>query len=116
MEDITGEQGRRISQVVNGARSGNELDVLQAWHAYLEEHVDFPFAAVVREGSSGPIGAGEHVTVEGVVTLDEAFGTIVSVKYRLDIYKLPLRDLEVTVASDETVQAVGDYEMWMGKR
>ena len=116
MEDITGEQGRRISQVVNAARSGNESDVLRAWHAYLEQHVAFPFAAVVREGSSGPIPASEHVTVVAMVELDEAFGTIVSVKYRLDIYKLPLRDLEVTVASDETVQAVGDYEGWMGRR
>jgi len=116
MEDITGEQGKRIQQVVNGARDGDESDVLRAWHGYLEEHVVFPFAAVVREDSSGPIRAGEHVTVVGMVSLDARFGTIVSVKYRLDIYKLPLRDLEVTVASDETLEAVEDYEVWVGRR
>ena len=115
MEHIGEEQGRRISQVVHSAGSGNESEVLRVWHAYLQEHVVFPFAAVVREDSSGPIRPGEHVTVEGMVSLDEPYGTIVSVKHRLDIYKLPLRDLEAVVASDETVQAVGDYEVWMGR-
>jgi Calcium binding len=113
---LGGEQGKRIQQIVNRAGSGDESDVFRSWHAYLEEHLVFPFAAVVGEDSSGPIRPGERVTVVGIVSLDEPYGTIVSVKHRLDVYQFPLCDLEVTVANDETREVVGDYEVWLGNR
>lgn len=113
---LGGEQGKRIQQIVNRAHSRNESDVFRAWHAYLEEHLVFPFAAVVEEYSSGPIRAGDRVTVLGIVSLDDPYGTIVSVKHRLDIYQLPLCDLKATVANDETQQLIDDYAVWFANR
>jgi len=101
---------------VNRAHSRDEFEVFRTWHAYLEEHLVFPFAAVVGEDSSGPIRPGERVTVEGIVSLDEPYGTIVSVKHRLDVYQFPLCDLEATVANDETLLLVNDYAVWFANR
>lgn len=113
---LGGEQGKRIQQIVNRAHSRDEWEVFRAWHAYLKEHLVFPFAAVVGEDSSGPIRAGERVTVLGIVSLDDPYGTIVSVKHRLDVYDFPLCDLEATVANDETRELVDDYAVWFANR
>src|SRR5437588_7779360 len=43
------EQGRRIQAIVSRAAGRNELAVFRAWHAHLEEHLVFPFAARAEE-------------------------------------------------------------------
>jgi len=52
---LGGEQGKRIRAIVNRAAGHNELAVFRAWHAYLEGHPVFPFAATVVEYQRGPV-------------------------------------------------------------
>jgi hypothetical protein len=52
---LGGEQGKRIQAIVNRAAGHSELAVFRAWHAYLEEHLVFPFAATVVEYQRGPV-------------------------------------------------------------
>ena len=78
---LGGKQGRRIQAIVNRARGHDELAVLRAWHAYLEEHLVFPFEATVEEYQRGPVSQGARITVLSITFLDDTYGTIVAVKH-----------------------------------
>jgi hypothetical protein len=113
---LGGEQGKRIQAIVNRAAGHNELAVLRAWHAYLEEHLVFPFAATVEEYQRGPVRQGARVSVLAITFLDETYGTIVAVKHKHGVNELPLCDLKATEADTETRQLVEDYAMWFANR
>jgi hypothetical protein len=113
---LGGEQGKRIQAIVNRAAGHNELAVFRAWHAYLEEHLVFPFAATVVEYQRGPVRQGARVTVLAVTFLDETYGTIVAVKHKHGVNELPLCDLKATEADAETRQPVEDYAVWFANR
>jgi Calcium binding len=113
---LGGEQGKRIQALVNRAAGHNELAVFRAWHAYLEEHLVFPFAATVVEYQRGPVRQGARVSVLAITFLDETYGTIVAVKHKHGVNELPLCDLKATEADTETRQLVEDYAMWFANR
>jgi len=113
---LGGEQGRRIQAIVNRAASHSELAVFRAWHAYLEEHLVFPFAATVVEYQRGPVHQGARVSALAITFLDETSGTIVAVKHKHGVSELPLCDLKATEADAETRQLVEDYAMWFANR
>jgi Calcium binding len=113
---LGGEQGKRIQAIVNRAAGHNELAVFRAWHAYLEGHLVFPFAATVVEYQRGPVRQGARVTVLAVTFLDETYGTIVAVKHTHGVNELPLCDLKATEADAETRQLVEDYAVWFANR
>ena len=113
---LGGEQGKRIQAIVNRAEGHNILAVFRAWHAYLEEHLVFPFAATVVEYQRGPVRQGARVSVLAITFLDETYGTIVAVKHKHGVNELPLCDLKPTEADAETRQLVEDYAMWFANR
>jgi hypothetical protein len=90
--------------------------VFQAWHAYLEEYLVFPFAATVEEYQRGPVRQGARVSVLAITFLDETYGTIVAVKHKHGVNELPLCDLKATEADTETRQLVEDYAVWFANR
>ncbi len=113
---LGGEQGKRIQQIVNRAKGRDEFAVFRTWHAYLEEHLVFPFAATVEEYQRGPVRQGARVSVLAITFLDETYGTIVAVKHKNGVNELPLCDLKATEADAETRQLVGDYAVWFANR
>ena len=116
---LGGEQGKRIQAIVNraaGQAGHKELAVFRAWHAHLEEHLVFPFAATVVEYQRGPVRQGARVTVLAITFLDETYGTIVAVKHKNGVNELPLCDLKTTEADAETRQLVEDYAVWFANR
>jgi hypothetical protein len=113
---LGGEQGQRIQAIVNRAAGHNELAVFRAWHAYLEEHLVFPFAAIVEEYQRGPVRQGARVSVLAITFLDGTHGTIVEVKHKRGVNELPLCDLKATEADAETRQLVEDYAVWFANR
>jgi hypothetical protein len=113
---LGGEQGQRIQAIVKRAQGRNRFAVFRAWHAYLEEHLVFPFAARVEEYQRGPVRQGTRVTVLAITFLDETYGTIVAVKHKNGVNELPLCDLKATEADAETRQLVEDYAMWFANR
>ena len=110
------EQGQRIQAIVNRAQGHGEFAVFRTWHAYLEEHLVFPFAATVQEYQRGPVRQGARVTVLATTFLDETYGTIVAVKHKNGLNDLPLCDLMATEADAETRQLVEDYAVWFANR
>jgi len=113
---IGGEQGKRIQAIVNSAQSSNDLAILRTWHAYLEKHLVFPFSAKVQEDMSGPLGQGTRMRVMSIVSLDRTEGTIVAVRHKGGINRLPLCDLAATEAGTEIAQLVDDYSVWFANR
>src|SRR5579864_22691 len=113
---LGGEQGQRIQAIVNRAKGHDEFAVFRTWHAYLEEHLVFPFAAIVVEYQRGPVSQGTRVSVLAITFLDETYGTIVAVKHKNGVNELPLCDLKATQADAETRQLVGDYAVWFANR
>ena len=113
---LGGEQGQRIQAIVNQAKSHNEFALFRAWHAYLEEHLVFPFAATVEEYQRGPVRQGARVTVLAVTFLDDTYGTIVTVKHKRGVNELPLCDLKATEADAQTRQLVQDDAVWFANR
>ena len=113
---LGGEQGKRIQAIVNRAEGHNAFAAFRSWHAYLEQHLVFPFAARVEEYQRGPVGQGARVTVLAVTFLDETYGTIVAVKHKNGVNELPLCDLKATEAAVETRQLVEDYAVWFANR
>ena len=113
---LGGEQGQRIQAIVNRAQGHNELAVFRTWHAYLEEHLVFPFEATVEEDQRGPVRQGARVTVLAITFLDKTYGTIVTVKHKRGVNELPLCDLKATEADTETRRLVEDYAVWFANR
>jgi hypothetical protein len=113
---IGGEQGRRIQAIVNSARSRDEFAIFHTWHAYLEKHLVFPFAARVQEEMRGPVRQGARVNVLSITFLDETYGTIVAVKHKNGVHEVPLCDLEAVGTNAETRQMVDDYSVWFANR
>ena len=113
---LGGEQGQRIQAIVNRAKGHDEFAVFRTWHAYLEEHLVFPFAATVEEYQRGPVHQGARVSVLAITFLDETYGTIVAVKHKNGVNELPLCDLKGTEADTETRQLVEDYAEWFANR
>jgi Calcium binding len=113
---IGGEQGKRIQALVNSAKSRDEFALLQTWHAYLVEHLVFPFVARVQEEMRGPVRQGARVNVLAIISLDRTYGTIVAVKHKNGLHELPLCDLEAVGANTETRQVVDDYSVWFANR
>ena len=113
---LGGEQGKRIQEIVNLAQDHDEVAVFRIWHAYLEEHLVFPFAATVEEYQRGPVRQGARVKVLDITFLDETYGTIVATKLKDEVYELPLCDLKVTGADVKMRQLVDDYVVWFANR
>jgi len=113
---LGGEQGQRIQAIVNQAKSHDEFAVFRAWHAYLEQHLVFPFAATVEEYQRGPVRQGARVSVRAITLLDDTYGTIVAVKHKNGLNDLPLCDLKATGADAETQKLVEDYAVWFANR
>ncbi len=113
---LGGEQGQRIHAIVNQAKSHDEFAVFRAWHAYLEQHLVFPFAATVEEYQRGPVRQGARVSVLAITFLDDTYGTIVAVKHKNGVNELPLCDLKATGADAETQKLVEDYAVWFANR
>ena len=113
---LGGEQGKRVQAIVTQAQDQDEFTVFRVWHAYLEEHLVFPFAATVAEDQRGPVRQGARVTVLSITFLDETYGTIAAVKHKHGVHELPLCDLKATEAETETRQLVDDYAVWFANR
>lgn len=113
---LGGEQGKRIQEIMNQVQDHDEGTAFRIWHAYLEEHLVFPFTATVAEYQRGPVRQGARVKVLDITFLDKTYGTMVTVKHKDGAYELPLCDLEATNADGETRQVVEDYALWFANR
>jgi hypothetical protein len=110
------EQEKRIQRIVKSAQEQDEYTLFETWHTYLQKHLKVPFRAVVEEYQRGPVGQDDQVTVMGITSMDDTYGTIVAVKHKRGVHELPVRDLKALDVDTQTEQLVDDYGMWFANR
>ena len=72
-----GKRGKRIQKVLSGISRDDDSALLQAWNAYLQKKLTFPFQASVVEMMlrDSSIRVGDTITVHGIDdVLDENYG------------------------------------------
>jgi hypothetical protein len=123
-----GEQGKRIQQIVNRGEAHDLFTTFETWHAYLQEHLVFPFVAMVVESQRGPVPQGAQVKVTGISLLDDTVGTVVRTRLisplddntdmidrtrpKRRVYHFPLCELRAMNAPAEMQQLIDDYAIW----
>jgi hypothetical protein len=112
-----GPEGERIQAVVNSARSTRDWDVMKAWRKYLSQNLRFPFAAVIDEYQErGPLQAGQRLTVQEIIDVDDLYGVIVSCRRGCERFDFPLADLAAVDKGSPNAQVVEDYRTWFANR
>ena len=87
------------------------------WYYYLEGKLDFPFLAqcAIRRSTS-PLKVGEEVEVNGMAPVEECeHDMFVEMDWDENELAIPLSQLEVVEANDETREAVEDWLYWIKK-
>lgn len=109
-----GEEGKRIQEVLSGAK--NEEEAFEAWARYLEENLSFPFEAEVSEyQEKGNLRQGDRLKILNITGVDDLYGVIVACKWGSQKIEFPLCDLAVKGKS-VIKQVVLDYAVWFANR
>ena len=109
------EREQRIEMEIIVDANGPEEQTL-GWYNYLEENLQFPFLTrCIRERTISPFHVGDEVEVIGLGPQEEcAHEMFVLTRWdRPGGLAVPLSQLEVTVADEQTTQAVEDWHYWV---
>jgi hypothetical protein len=95
----------------------DEGERAMGWYVYLEEKLDFPFRArCIAERLISPLDVGEEIEVIDLPTEDECRREMfVTVRWGKRKLAVPLAQLEVVEADDETREAVEDWHYWVDR-
>jgi Calcium binding len=87
------------------------------WYYYLQDKLGDPFRArCVEEREVSPLSAGDEVEVVGMLPERECDREMfVSIRWGQRKLAVPLAQLEVVEADDETREAVEDWLYWVGR-
>ena len=108
------EREQRIEMEIIADANGPEEQAL-GWYNYLEENLEFPFLTrCIRERAISPLRVGDEVEVIGLGPQEEcAHEMFVLTRWdRPSGLAVPLSQLEATVADEQTIQAVEDWQYW----
>jgi hypothetical protein len=115
--DHLGPEGAGIRQVLAQIDSNDETAIWHAWELHLKTNLTFPFEAEIAEfQEQGPLQAGQKVTVQDLLMVDDLYGILAAVKHDRRIHHFPLCDLGVTNEKSPNYQVVKDYVMWFANR
>jgi hypothetical protein len=95
----------------------NEQERAIGSYYYLERRLDFPFLArCATRRSTSPLKVGDVVEVIGMAPVEECeHDMFVEMDWDEDELAIPLSQLEVVDANDETREAVEDWLYWTKK-
>jgi hypothetical protein len=95
----------------------NEHERALGWYYYLDEKLGSPFFARCRaKRAVSPLKPGDEVEVIGMPPEEECeHEMFVTVRWHGDELAVPLSQLEVMEADEETLLAVEDWHYWVGR-
>jgi hypothetical protein len=112
-----GEEGKRIGQILAGIDPDDEFASLERWEEYLEQHLCFPFEAVVDEYQErGALKAGDKASIKSISMVDEMYGIIVALRVGRKKYEYPLCEFAATDKQSSNYQLIQDYRVWFANR
>lgn len=87
------------------------------WYYYLEEKMEFPFAAVcISQRRISPLKKGTSVNVIGMAVEEECNREMfVEIDWEEESLAVPLSQLEAVEAIDETKEAMADWHYWVNQ-
>jgi len=111
--DSFGDEGIRISKVLNKENPHNEMKCLQKWVEYLNNELIFPIHAIVSDSEDNwLIKSGDKVIIKSLPHIVDMYGIIASIRLNGEKYELPLCDLEAVDKKKEDFQLIEDYKIW----
>lgn len=87
------------------------------WYYYLEDKLNFPFLArCVARRATSPLKVGDEVEVIGMPPEEECESDMfVTMRWEREGLAVPLSQLEVVHADDQTQEAAEDWSYWVGR-
>ena len=87
-----GEEGIRISNVMEGVNAKDGGKCFDRWFDYLKKGLSFPVKAIVSENAEdiGPVRNGEQVIIKSLSKIVDMYGILVDVKLNRSKYVFPL--------------------------
>lgn len=115
--DGLGPEAELIQEVLAGINPDDDYELMKAWYAYMEDHLEVPFEAKVDEHQSrGPLRARDRVRVLDLAIVDDLYGVIVGLRHRRRHYDFPLCDLAALDQGSENHRIVQAYRVWFANR
>ncbi len=115
--DSLGDEGIRISKVLNNVNPLNEMECFQKWMGYLNNALSFPISAIVTDDAdNGSIESGEMITINSLSRINDIYGIIASISHHGKKYEFPLCDLKATDKAKAEFQMIDDYRIWFANR
>ncbi len=112
-----GQEGFRISNVLQGINPRNEIKCLQKWVEHLNKELTFPIQAIVSESDDDRlIKDGDNVLIKSLPHIVDMYGVIALILHKWKKYQFPLCDLEVIDKTLTDYQLIDDYCIWFGNR
>jgi hypothetical protein len=92
-----------------------EAERAMGWYYYLEDRLEFPFAAnCIAARSISPLKTGEVVEIVGMAPEEECEREMfVTIRWEKRKFCVPLSQLDGVKASKETKEAVEDWRYWV---
>jgi hypothetical protein len=93
-----------------------EDEQAMGWYNYLEQKLKFPFTArCINKRSTSPLPVGNEVKVIGMASEDDCVHEMfVKIQWMKRSLAVPVSQLEVVQANDQTQEAVEDWHYWVG--
>jgi len=112
-----GEDGLRITQVLEGTDRKDETTCFETWMTHLNKSLIFPFQAEVMESEEiKEIKEGTIVEISALSNVDDRFGILATIKTKDSESFFPLCDLDVTDNRSANYQFINDYSVWFANR
>lgn len=94
-----------------------EAERAMGWYYYLEDRLEFPFAAKCSATRSiSPLKVGEVAEVVGMAPEDECEREMfVAIRWEKRKFGVPLSQLEGIKTSKETKEAIEDWRYWVAR-
>ena len=95
----------------------DEQEQAMGWYYYLADKLAFPFLAqCIAKRTISPLKIGDEVEVIGMAPEEECeHDMFVMIRWEREGLAVPLSQLTVLHADDETQEAVEDWHYWVGK-
>jgi hypothetical protein len=115
--DSLGEEGIRISKVLDKIDSRDEMKCLQKWVEFLDKRLSFPIHAIVHDSEDNwLIKYGDKVVIIALPHIVDTYGIIASIRLNGKKFEFPLCDLEVVDKTKADFQLIDDYKTWFANR
>jgi hypothetical protein len=108
-------ENRIVMEIIVDAYGPEEQAM--GWYYYLADHLQFPFLAhCITRRATSPLRIGDEVDVVGMAPEDECMHEMfVLMPWSGDALAVPLAQLDVLHADEETEQAVADWHYWIAQ-